>query len=395
MISNWEIMRTNQRLKHSFGLLLLLTVASFQGCVDPYFPPLDGNEKVLVVDGSINNEAGPYTIKLYYTSSIYGPTYEPVPGAEVIISDDAGQSESLEEIAPGQYQSRADGIQGQVGRAYQLQIQTTEGVTYQSSWETLPAPIEIDSVYPEVAYQQSLETSYDLAGYQFYLDSKAPPETNAYVMWNLEATYQYMADFFISFVYDQNGQTPFRDSDKYMTCWRTYQPAQWFTQSISAKVSPGGLDRFPLQFIDTEGPLLAIRYSLLVRQQVLSEPAFRFWDDLRKQAEDQGELYARQPYQIRGNVKNEANPDEVVLGYFFAAGLAEKRIFVDPPAVDFHIGRCALTTENLGFILRAPGDWPIYMGYNDEGVIGVAPGSGCLDCRERGGAITPPDFWEE
>jgi len=384
-------MRTNWII----GGLLLLAATSWQGCVEAYFPPLDGNEKVLVVDGSINNAAGPYTVRLYYSSSIYSPVYDPVTGAEVRIRDDAGQSESLAEISPGRYQSRADGIQGQVGRAYQLQIQTAEGTSYQSSWESLPAPIGIDSVYPEVEYRQSLETSYDLAGYQFYLDTKAPPETNAYVMWNLEATYKYMADYVISFVFDQNGQRPFPDPDIYRTCWRTYQPPEWFTQTLSAQVSPGGLDRFPLHFIDTEGPLLALRYSLLVRQQVLTEPAFRFWDDLRKQAEDQGELYARQPYQIRGNVRNEANPDEVVLGYFFAAGLAEKRIFVEPPPVDFHIEPCGLITENLGYILLAPGDWPIYMGYNDEGVIGVAPGTGCLDCRERGGANMPPDFWEE
>jgi hypothetical protein len=105
-----------------------------------------------------------------------------------------------------------------------------------------------------------------------------------------------------------------------------------------------------------------------------------------------------QPYQIQGNVKNISKPDEPVLGYFMAAGVSEQRIFVGRPPLVFHYSICTLSEEDyqaMGSLRWSSADeWPLYitMGLN----YGLAlPNQDCIDCRQSGGTIIEPDFWED
>ena len=69
-------------------------------CIDEYWPELDKYENLLVVDGYISNEPGPYEVKLSLSSKVDQLTTNPVPNATVIIMDDQGVSEVLTETEP-------------------------------------------------------------------------------------------------------------------------------------------------------------------------------------------------------------------------------------------------------------------------------------------------------
>lgn len=377
------------RINILLSCLLLLCVS----CIDLYFPDLDKYDNLLVVDGKLTDEPGPYTIRLNLSSDVRPLEYPPVSGAEVIISDDAGTSELLTETEPGVYQTSESGIRGTVGRSYQLRIRTNNGETFSSQPELLRATPAIDSVYPEIESRQKIGYDYDLVGYQFYLDGAPPQNNENYYLVELEATYKYNADHLIYFVYN-DGMLPFPDHSKYYTCWRTFVVPEIFTFNTSSLDDPT-LNRLPLHFVSTENKFLSIRYSLKTRQYSLSQDAYLFWNSIREQISQQGSLYTQQPYQIRGNVVNENDGNDPVLGYFTVAGVDEKRIFVDRPVdLAFNYLPCQLITENLGIILMAPGDWPIYVGQTATGAIGVGSGD-CLDCREAAGTIEQPDFWIE
>lgn len=374
-------------------LLLVCTLLMMSGCIDLFFPELDKYDNLLVVDGKITDAPGPYTVKLNLSSDVSPLEYPPVTDAEVILSDDAGTSELLTEVKPGEYQTSVTGIQGTEGRSYQISIRTSEGREYSSAPELLTAPPPIDSIYPEIEYRQDINYDYELSGLQFYLDGSSPSQDEQYYLFELEATYNYTADYFIEFVYD-NGLRPFPEPEKYFTCWKTFTVPEIFTASTTQLTTPT-LTRFPLHYVNTENRFLSIRYSLEVNQYSLSQDAYLFWNSIQDQVSQQGTLYTQQPYQIRGNVRNIEDDTEPVLGYFFVAGLAQKRIFVDrPTSLIFNYLPCTLVTEMLAFIFMASGDWPIYVGVNDEGNIGVGDG-GCLDCREVGGQTSKPDFWIE
>ena len=155
------------------------------------------------------------------------------------------------------------------------------------------------------------------------------------------------------------------------------------------------ITKLPLIYISTETKMLSIRYSLLVKQLSIPKDAINFWDALRQQNIDQGNLYSQQPFQIRGNVRNINNPDEVVLGYFTVAGITEKRIFVNRPLLNFYYGVCTPDFENIGWLAYEmdPDYWPTYVTEIPGKGKALGTNEDCFDCRLEGGTLTPPDFW--
>jgi|TARA_B100001971_G_C18065240_1_gene470106 hypothetical protein len=125
----------------------------------------------------------------------------------------------------------------------------------------------------------------------------------------------------------------------------------------------------------------------------ISEDAFNFLNALKDQNIDQGNMYSRQPIQIKGNIRNVENINEPVLGYFIVAGIEKKRIYLNRPALPFYYDIC-VPDFDLRFISFEPESfWPIYI--DDIMFLGWARGApnSCFDCRLEGGSLTPPGFW--
>ena len=105
-------------------------------------------------------------------------------------------------------------------------------------------------------------------------------------------------------------------------------------------------------------------YSLLINQFALSEAAFSYWDQLRINSVNQGGLYEKQPLSIKGNLHNNTNPDQEVLGFFSASSVKSKRIFVKAVKnFEFDFSTyCA--PDPLGFVgLKAiePSEYPAFL----------------------------------
>jgi hypothetical protein len=378
------------------GVILILMVGA---CEEKYWPDLGGKyQNILVVDGMITNEPGPYIVRLSLSSAINGsvPNNMPAPGYQMTIMDDRGNAENLYEINPGIFSTPANGMQGIVGRRYSLEIISPSGGIYQSAYELLRGPTGIASVYSKTEYHHSNETSYDLAGYQFYLDTEVAPQDSSYYLWNMTATWQYQADLKIRYIFDGTLR-PFFNSDSLRTCWKTEIVKDIYTYT-TAGLSQSVLTGYPLHFVSTETRELSIRYSLLVRQLSISEGAYIFWYAAQQQNADAGNLYTRQPYQIQGNVKNVNNPNEQVLGYFMTAGVSEKRIFVNrpPPTVKMRYDICVVgegDVENFRDIFYTDERfWPVYATFDVYGRAAL-PSQVCMNCELSGGVIQKPEFW--
>ena len=378
-------------------LVMFAIPALLLSCVEKYFPELDDKyENVLVVDGIISNNPGPYFIKLSVASTVNTPEFLPLSGYNVSIIDDEGTTEVLSETSPGIYSTSPGGIQGVAGKKYKTRIVSPDGKTYQSDFETLKNPVGIDSVYAIFEAHANPDGVFPFEGYQFYLNTKkAESDTNFY-LWRLERSYEYRSDFLISHIYEGRLR-PVYDVDSLQTCWRTDKIGQLFTFKTSGLSEPV-VTKFPLNYVTTETRELMERYSLLVKQFTISEKAYAFWNEVREQNSTQGSLYTRQPYQIRGNVFNTETPGETVFGAFLVAGITEKRIFVNRPATIFRYGVCTLGDadyKNVGTIYMSnPSEWPLYLTTNLNG-IRAFPNQDCIDCQLRGGTIVKPDFWIE
>lgn len=379
-----------------FAVLICLAFLHLNSCKEKYWPELDKYEDLLVVDGMITNEPGPYTVRLSVSAPIDSAELIPFTNCQLILSDDIGNSENLIETEPGVYKTSQEGLQGTIGRKYQLQILSPDGKNYTSSFEELKAPVGLDSVYAEIEYRQDEKFTYDLAGYQFYLDTKLAEQDTNFFLWRADATYHYQSDFTIRWYYDGTLNW-FHGPDSLYNCWKSYRVTRIYTGSTKSLNIPK-IDEYALHYVNTETRQLSVKYSLLVRQFTISEEAYSFWNWLAEQNSEQETLYASQPYQISGNVKNMNDDTEPVLGYFMVAGISEKRIFVERPpiTVPFRYSVCELDNgdfHSYGQLAMAdPVFYPIYA-IETPGGRRAVPAEECVDCRRKGGTITKPDFW--
>ncbi|PLX14549.1 MAG: hypothetical protein C0598_01000 [Marinilabiliales bacterium] len=378
-------------------IIILLSMSFFglTSCIDEYWPEVSRYQNQLVVDGGISNELPPYTIKLSKSSPANEIDYMPYSGCTLIIEDGDGEQEYLKETEEGTYQSSTNGMQGSIGQKYRLKIQTPDGKSYESDYDYIKNPVTIENVYAKTETQESNEVDHTLYGYQFYVSTENTISDSNFYLWKLEYTSHYQSDYFIKYYYD--GQVRlFQPIDSLFNCYYTGSVKSIYTFNTD-QLTNKKLENYPLHFVNTESRMLSLRYSLNVNQHTISKKAFKFWSALEEQNSEQGSLYSRQPYQIQGNIKNVNDEGEPVLGYFLVSGVDTKRIFVDRPEVPFYYTDCTINDGNYKQYAELywadPVFYPIYI-IVYEGNRAV-PGQPCADCRQRGGTIVKPEFWED
>jgi hypothetical protein len=381
-------------MNSKFFNILLLLAGLASSCIDPYYPDLDKYKNTLAVDGLIDNEPGPYYIRLQLSTTVYYPEYRPLGGATVFVTDNLGNVEEFIETEEGVYTNASPDFQGITGHSYQLTISLSETEVYHSSWEKIQEALGIDTVYAEIEGHIDPNTSYNLLGYQFYIDTDLADNDSTYLIWRLEHSYKFESDFKCHFFY-AGSVVPFPNSDSLKECWKTENVPTLLIGSTKSS-NEKKLSRFPLHYVSTEGRELSVRYSVLVKQYTVSENVYNYWKSLQDQNDIQGSLYTQQPYQIRGNMQNINDPDEAVAGSFVAAGISQKRLYFNRPPLKFNYPICELGEADYMNMMDLSGlsslYWPVYL--TMDGTYRLAyPNQDCIDCRQSGGSLDKPDFW--
>lgn len=375
-------------------LIYILPLLILSACVEPYVLEDNNYEQSLVVDGGIDNGDGPYVIKLSTTTSISKVSYAPLADCKVFIESTAGEMVELTETSLGEYSTTQNSIKGEVGIGYKLHITTSENKEYESDFEYILPSVAIDSVYYEPETKDDPSSVFDLNGYQFYVDSKTPESDTNYLLWQLVQTYKYNADFLLDYFYAGSlyaNPTP----EMYFTCYKTENVNEVFTYSTVGQSLPE-IKRQALHYVDTRTKALSIRYTVLVNQRSVSKKAFEYWNQIKQINEAQGAVFAQQPFQVRGNIKNVNDAQESVLGFFMASGVDSKRVFVPTYLLPMDYNVCVVSDADkmlYGMIrYTRPSEWPVWV-TNGDGTGRAIMDHYCMDCRLAGGVLEKPDFW--
>ncbi len=139
--------KNNQRSSHRFiprsffsALLIFLAASCYQDVIDLDFSEFGSQ---IVIEGIITDQPGPYTVNISRTASHNNTDRFPlVSGAEVIISDDVGNSEMLRQVKAGLYRTQT--LQGVPGRTYYLYVQVE--VEEYTAECFMPEAMEFDSI---------------------------------------------------------------------------------------------------------------------------------------------------------------------------------------------------------------------------------------------------------
>lgn len=130
-----------KRIAYLIAALSAITFASCQKVIDV---KVENATPQYVIEGSITNAAGPYNVHISRSTELNKHNEFPaVSNATVIVTDDMGNNDTLQQMEPGNYQTRT--IRGIPGHAYTVKV-FVDGQTFYATSE-MPKPVTIDSIY--------------------------------------------------------------------------------------------------------------------------------------------------------------------------------------------------------------------------------------------------------
>jgi len=376
--------------------ILVLFLVLCEGCIEPFEPLIEENNKVLVIDGKITDTEGIQTISVSRSSPYNNPRFQPVSGCVVRVEDGSGDGVTFPETGAGIYQTTLEPGFVTAGKAYKLLVFTPDEKIYESDYDSLLSCASIHSLNYKVEVQGTSDPRINYFGIRFCADVFGSREESRNYMWTFEETWEYVSFYPIQYIWDGvvlHDYTPRLHG--FEVCYLT-DTLKDYEVGSSRHLKLNEFHQQPLYFVSNQSPRLQEKYSLLVSQHSLSYNAFLYWEKMRAQSGDTGGLFETQPSSSRGNIYNINDPEEKVLGYFYASQVQKKRITVSED-FDFPIKGfdCPLDTAFVQEDISL--NYPIMFSIS---LFGRGPPYAfsykeCHDCTFRGGVTIKPEYWDD
>lgn len=372
--------------------ILIPALILMASCVDPYYPPAESSTSLgfMVIDGFLDGSKGTGRVRLSRTlvlgESLASP---PEKNAVVRVDSEDGQSFPLTEEDDGVY--TAQGLDLKATSTYQLHVKTVNGIEYSSDNITLRQAPALDSVVWRIEDN----------GVRFYVNGHDPEGKTRYYHYVYTETWEYEAQLASKYRMTTDGfpvrRTP---QEQVKICWGSATQAQTNIKATT-HLSEDIVSMFPIHFIKNGSRRLGFWYSLLVQQRAIGEEEYQFLELLRRTNETLGGLFDPIPSQVLGNVHNNDNPAEPVLGYFSGGFPTEKRIFLHNDHLPKSMQRidglgldCSTQVVFLSEISRYGSETIIEIADAYTGTYVVGP-TLCADCTSFGGTNRKPNYWPE
>ncbi|MCV9388296.1 DUF4249 domain-containing protein [Reichenbachiella ulvae] len=348
-------------MKNKFTIILIALF--WASCISTYEFEVNEVEKALVVEGFISDQSYSdlnmeptdpryFDIKLSWTGQVKNSLNEKVRGAEVIIHSDQNQSWDYSETDAGVYQLFYEDFKAEQDQQYQLEIILPEGDVFYSEWVGLPSSSLTGTLkYEEIEKDiYSIELGEEIIikakGLQLKVDmpENITPSSTEYYKWDFDITYGFVARL-----------NPTQTDPNYR-CWITEE--LFYPGFEVAEFDQPGTSH-EMVFVNTAVDKIHEGLSVLVRQHAMAESYFSYWNDIKRQEEQEG-LFAPPPYNLKTNMSSN-NPNVPVYGYFGAVSESYYRWIFNPKMVSYNI----IYPESLRSSCNIP-----------------LPPPSCYDCRQ-------------
>jgi hypothetical protein len=384
-------MKKKSAIKYSSIFLIAIF---FMACKRPFEATIPINDtKFLIIGGVINTAPNSVTnIYLSKTKPLNDTTINyPENGAIISIESKTGSSYLLREQSElGKYSS--DNITLNVTDEFRLSIMTSDGKKYQSAYVKSKQTPAIDSVTFEQNPKDVL----------IKVNTNDPTGNTRYYQWDFDEAYEYKSIYQTNYAV-QNGLIYLKaPQDQTDTCW-LYKKSGFVLIGSSTNLSNDIISNQPLLTIPYKDDRLNYRYAITVRQYAITAEAHKYWDVIKKNSQQLGTLFDRQPSQLFGtNFICLTNPDEIVVGFASAAYQQEFRLFIrNRDLADWPLDPAFNFSCADEYALQDPNNFAIFPSTDTSLSIYyfVTPGGmfiakkKCLDCRYQGGTNKRPSFW--
>ena len=299
---------------HKLIYIFILSHLVFS-CREPYTPGIDRYENMLVIDGLITDQEGPYLVKLSRSYAFDESLPTPEEGALVMIMDGDGEIYEFTEGQAGVYLSHPS-FRGELGHSYKLLVSTSDQLDYESEWVELRDVPEIDSIGYEWQERSTSDPNQSVYGMEIKVNTHDNSDQTRYYRWEWVETWEIITPITSSFYPDE------------ARCWQT-AGSGIISIGTSEHLTHDVIEDHPIYFVSTESNKLRIKYSILVNQYSLSREAYSYWKSLQDITMNTGTLFDPTPAMVTGNISNTSDPEIPVLGIFQASALKKERIFID------------------------------------------------------------------
>ena len=364
--------------------ILVATGLVIKSCIEPFSPPEVTNPGTyLVVDGFLNINGDTSKIVLSHTQGVNdGGQFVREWGATILADAENGESYAFQDVGDGSYILPPTTFNRDA--RYRLRIKRLDGREYESDYVVVSKTPPIDSITYRVDEGRN--------AMMIYVNTHDPSNQTRFYRWNYEETYEYRMAYYSSLTRDYEKKEIVSRTDNVNVCWRTL-PSRDIKLGSTIKLSQDVIRDLPVNIVDIGTNKLYFGYSILVKQYGLTREAFEYWTDLAKTTQGTGSLFDPQPSQVTGNIHAKADAKELVFGYFSAAQVQKKRIFIRETLGSYP--RC-MPPDTLDFKEAFEGSAVLlyfYMGQPKSGYLGTS--ESCADCRSQGGTTTKPAFWDQ
>ena len=264
---------------------IFIAALLFTACREVVEIDLPNEEPRLIIEAEVNDTPGPHSVRLSLTADYFsdGPL-PPVTDALVVLSDDAGQRDTLEQTEAGLYQTRS--LEGIIGRSYTLHIQWN-GNTYESSGTLLE-----EAVIDSLSYQYFPANPIFEEGYYIFFFGRVPPGRTNYFRFKV-----YENDS----LYNDRSDLLLQDDE--------------FLPDTLANIRFG----YPFSLGDT----------VKIEMYTLNKEMYQYYLELVTLLYNDGGLFSPPPQNPVSNIRNLSEPDRPPLGYFQVASLTSGTIVIE------------------------------------------------------------------
>jgi hypothetical protein len=370
-------------------IVIVLGLLVITGCKDHYEIELRPSDRSLLVVEGFLNKGHTSSFRLSRTVDLSESiSLKPELQAWLMVEGKDNSSAAFAEMGNGFYEASLGFLE--IGKEYRLRIRTSDGREYLSTYVEVKDNPAIDSVSWRHVEDNAVRV---------YVSTHDPANKTHYYRWDFDETWEIRSFFRSGWKRKGNDSIVLRDliTEDVSVCWK-YDASTNILLGSSAQLTSDVISESPLLLIPRTSEKLEQRYSILVRQYVLSKEAYEYFDLLKKNTESLGTIFSPQPSEVRGNIYSVNDPAEQVIGFVTASAVQEKRIFISANELN---GRGSYLFCETVQIQNHPDSIAASIGFEPYNAIYGGPGikywdastARCVDCTSRGGSTTKPSYW--
>ena len=365
-------------------LICLLTVLAVASCVYDFHPDWQGQAGFVAIEGDILvGDTCRFDVR--FSTDLEDPKNSGAPLTYTL------RVESRDGVVYPMRDSIVDLTSADRSQEYRLVVEVSAPFrrTYASEW----APVQVT---PPI---DSLSWSVEADGSKLWVNVSTHSDGDVgYYRWSAAETWEYYATCYAEAYFSPEAGTilEYQDGENTFFCWKSADHDDILLGSTK-ELLEDRLVNYGIISFTPEDRKVSYVYFVEVTQTRLSEEGFRFWETVRNNSSNVGGLFSPEPSELRGNIVNVEDPDELVLGYISVSTRSRGRLFIENSKTLFSHWRGP--SYNIVYP-QLPSDWWKYYGWqyrvgwwdDKVGAYSWLPGE-CVDCRFSGGTKERPLWW--